>query len=153
MAKKFFRSYFEEIGWSRRTPRAKIDVVNFLMDIGYTFLFNYIDTLLRLYGFDTYKGFYHQLFFQRKSLPCDIEEPFRCIIDKQIIKSYNLKQIDENDFQLRQGQYFLPYKNNRKYSKIFLEPINDYKEDMFLYVHNFYKFIQGVADFPIFKIK
>ena len=52
------------------------------MDIGYTYLFNFIDALLRLYGFDTYLGFYHKEFYQRKSLVCDVVEPFRCIIDK-----------------------------------------------------------------------
>ena len=57
--------------------------------------FNCMDSLLRLYGFDTYKGFYHKLFFQRKSLACDVMEPFRCVIDKQILKAFNLGQIDE----------------------------------------------------------
>jgi CRISPR/Cas system-associated endonuclease Cas1 len=26
-------------------------------------------------------------------------EPFRCIVDKVILKAYNLKQIDEKDFK------------------------------------------------------
>jgi CRISPR-associated protein Cas1 len=50
----FFTNYFKEIGWNRRSPRAKNDVKNLLMDIGYTYLFHYIEALLRLYGFDNY---------------------------------------------------------------------------------------------------
>lgn len=71
-------------------PRTRADIPNLLMDIGYTFIYNFVEANLNLYGFDIYKGFYHQLFFERKSLVCDLVEPFRCLIDKQIRKMYNL---------------------------------------------------------------
>jgi len=64
-SKEFFGAYFGPIGWSWRQPRVKHDIPNFLLDIGYTMMFNFVDALLRLYGFDTYKGCYHKLFFQR----------------------------------------------------------------------------------------
>src|SRR3990170_1354175 len=98
-SKYYFEKAFSDYKWYRRAPRTKEDINNLLLDMGYTFLFNYIDSLLRLFGFDTYKGFYHQLFFQRKSLSCDIEEPFRPLIDHQLIKSHNLGQIDEKDLK------------------------------------------------------
>ena len=109
MSKQFFPMYFSSIKWRRRSPRTKQDIPNFLMDIGYTFLFNFIEALLKLHGFDTYKGFYHKLFFQRKSLACDIMEPMRCLIDKQILKSYNLKQIKDDDFKIEGGKYVFPF--------------------------------------------
>ncbi|OGF20862.1 CRISPR-associated endonuclease Cas1, partial [Candidatus Falkowbacteria bacterium RBG_13_39_14] len=105
--KKFFNLYFEELKWYKRMPRAKVDINNLLLDIGYTFLLNYIDSLLRLYGFDVYKGCYHKLFFKRKSLSCDIIEPFRCVIDKELLKSFRLKKINEKDFKFINGQYSL----------------------------------------------
>ena len=123
ITKVFFSEYFESIGWMRRTPRARQDIPNFLMDMGYTYLFHFIDSLLRLYGLDTYKGVYHKLFFQRRSLACDIEEPFRCIIDKQIMKSFNLKQINKKDFTFRNGQYSLSFDKSKKYNAFFSEAI------------------------------
>jgi len=154
LAKNFFSLYFDEIGWYRRMPQTKVDVYNLLMDMGYTFIFNYIDSLLRIYGFDTYKGFYHKLFFQRKSLTCDIVEPFRCIIEKQLLKSYRLNQINEKDFKCYNGRYSLKYDKSQEYAKIFLEAIIKNKEEIFLYVKNFYSFIlDDKKDFPIFKIK
>ena len=78
------------------------------MDIGYTQIFNFIDSILRLYGFDTYKGVYHKLFFARKSLACDIEEPFRSIIDKALLKAHNLNQINPDDFVFEKGGFKLP---------------------------------------------
>ena len=106
-SKFFFQNYFEDLGWYKRMPQTKVDIINTLMDLGYTILFNFINSLLGLYGFDTYKGFYHKLFFQRKSLVCDLIEPFRAIIDKQILKSYNLKQINKKDFKFINGRYNL----------------------------------------------
>ncbi|RJQ31647.1 hypothetical protein C4572_02115 [Candidatus Parcubacteria bacterium] len=146
--------YFSGINWRRRSPRTKQDIPNFLMDSGYTFLFNFVEALLKLHGFDTYKGFYHKLFFQRKSLACDIMEPMRCLIDKQILKSYNLKQIKEEDFKIENGKYVLPFENNSKYASIFMETIMDRKEDIFSYVHGFYKFMMCPEknNFPEFKL-
>ncbi|MDO8639693.1 MAG: type V CRISPR-associated endonuclease Cas1, partial [bacterium] len=150
----FFGGYFKNLKWLRRTPRTRQDIPNFLMDIGYTLLFNFIDALLNVYGFDTYKGVYHKLFFQRKSLSCDIVEPFRCIIDRQILKSFNLKQINEKDFVVRQGKYELDYLSSQKYSRIFMEAIMERKEDIFLFVQGFYRHFMNddKYPFPIFDI-
>lgn len=154
-SKNFFNAYFDKIGWYKRMPQSKVDIYNLLLDMGYTFIFNYIDSLLMLFGFDTYKGFYHRLFFQRKSLVCDIVEPFRCVIEKQLLKSYNLKQISKKDFKFSGGKYYLKYKESSKYARIFLDAVIDRKKNIFLYINDFYKFIfkdgQG-RKFPIFKM-
>lgn len=149
----FFQQYFKEFGWVKRSPRVKGDMTNVLMDIGYTFLFNFTDALLRLYGFDTYKGVYHKLFFQRKSLACDVMEPFRCIIDKQIYKAYRLKQIDKKDFSVSRGQYQLSYQNQQKYLQMFFECLMDYKEQLFCYARDFYYCVlNNTTEYPFFKI-
>jgi len=154
MAKSYFKTCFRDIGWYKRMPRSKIDITNVLLDIGYNMLFNFIDSLLRLHGFDTYKGIYHQLFFQRKSLSCDIMEPFRVLIDKALIKAFHLGQIDEKDFKLAKGQYFLKIDQSRKYVRIFLDVLMDSKEDIFVYVKEFYFCILNQKqEYPFFKLK
>ena len=151
--KNFFQTYFNELNWRRRMPRTKYDPYNVLMDMGYTFLFNYIETLLKLYGFDVYKGFYHKLFFQRKSLVCDLMEPFRCIIDKQLLKSFRLRQIDNKDFKIISKRYALSYDKSQKYALIFLEALVSNKEKMFSYIKDFYKcVIKDEKDYRVFKI-
>lgn len=153
-SKNFFSEYFKMMDWIRRSPRTKFDINNVLLDIGYTFLFNFMDALLRLYGFDVYKGFYHKLFFQRKSLVCDVMEPFRCLIDKQILKSNNLGQINRLDFRYENRKYTLNFDAQRKYVKIFLEEIMKNKEEMFNYVRDFYRFfVVEEKEFPVFLIK
>lgn len=154
-SRKFFGEYFAVIDWKRRSPRTKQDIPNFLLDIGYTMLFNCMDSLLRLYGFDTFKGFYHKQFFQRKSLSCDMVEPFRCLIDKQLVKSCNLGQIDANDFKFKDGKYSLHYVKSRKYSEIFMEVIMQNREAMYKMVRSLYKatMLEDTTQFSGFKIK
>lgn len=154
-SKNFFKIYFKEIGWYRRMPRVKPDIPNFLLDIGYTYLFNFIDSLLCLFGFDNYKGIYHKLFFQRKSLVCDIIEPFRGIIDREVLKMYNLNIVKKEDFKAVDGKIYLKsYKYNKKYSIPFFEAIFKNKEEIYKYVYGFYRFImdQEKNKFPYFKI-
>ncbi|MCA9365096.1 MAG: type V CRISPR-associated endonuclease Cas1 [Candidatus Moranbacteria bacterium] len=137
-SKDFFQAYFSRINWHKRIPRGKIDENNILLDMGYSFLFNFVDSILRLYGFDTYKGVYHQLFYQRKSLSCDIMEPFRCIVERALVKMHTLGQFDEKDFSVRKGVYGLQYQKNNKYARIFLKEIMNYKMEIHQYVRAYY---------------
>lgn len=153
LSRRFFAGYFKNIDWRRRMPRVKPDVPNFLLDMGYTYLFNMVDALLRLHGFDTYKGVYHKLFFQRKSLACDLVEPFRCIIDHALLKAYNLKQTDEDDFAVVDRKVTLPFEKQSKYTMIFLETLMDRKEEIFSFIHDFYRVIMDPKNkFPEFAI-
>ena len=153
IAKLFFSDYFWEIWWQKREPRTKRDIQNLLLDIGYTYLFHFIEALLRLYWFNNYYWVYHRTWYQRKSLALDLIEPFRCIIDKSLLKSYNLWQINNKDFKFQNWQYLLPWQNSKKYSSIFLKEIMVYKKDMFYFVKEYYKyFMKGKNKFPIFEI-
>lgn len=154
-SKEFFKIYFQDMDWYARMPRAKPDIPNFLLDMGYSYLFNFIDALLCLFGFDTYKGFYHKLFFQRKSLVCDIIEPFRGIIDKELLKMKNLKIINNKDFKFKDGKVVLKsYKNGMKYSINFLKAIMANKENFYKYIQGFYRYLMDgdKNNFPYFKI-
>lgn len=153
-SKVYFRELFGKHDWYARMPRTKIDINNLLLDIGYTFLFNFVDSLLRLHGFDTYKGIYHQLFFQRKSLTCDLVEPFRCIIDKALLKAYSLKQVKSSDFKKTKNGYVMKFECQKKYLRVFSEAIMNRKEDIFKYIKRFYfAVLNETDDFPDFIYK
>lgn len=153
-SKKYFSIIFNEIGWKNRLPRTKHDIPNYLLDIGYSILFNVIDAELRLFGFDTYRGYFHKLFFQRKSLTCDIIESFRPLIDRQLASSYNLKQVNPKDFIFKNGRYFLNFDSSQKYAQIFSQVIMNYKKEIYQYIYDFYKSIFNESDdYPIFRIK
>jgi CRISPR-associated protein Cas1 len=151
-ASLYFKSVFSELGWYRRSPQTKEDIPNFLLDVGYSFLFNYVDAVLRLFGFDTYKGFYHQLFFERKSLSCDLMEPLRPIIDKQLIKAYHLKQVKKKDFIFNKGRYLLKKDVgvNKKYTKLFAQTLMDCRTEIYQYLASFYYHLLNPNKYPTF---
>ena len=112
-SREFFKNFYQDCNWQGRRPRVKHDPINSLQDTGYTLLFNFIESLLSLYGFDVYKGVFHQPFYKRKSLVCDIVEPFRPIIDARIKKAYALGQIKEEDFTIVNKQYRIFWKKEQ----------------------------------------
>lgn len=152
----YFSHWFADMEWKGRRPRTKIDAINTTMDIGYTYLFNIIESMLNLYGFDLYQGVYHRCFYQRKSLVCDIVEPFRCIVDKQIKRAHGLKQLQKNDFRVQNGRYFLKTEKNKDYTKWLMQSILEHKDDFFSYVQEYYRCFmrqKAIEHYPIFKIK
>lgn len=155
-ARGYFEQLFREHDWTARRPRVKHDAINCLMDIGYTILFNLVNAMLELFGFDTYVGVLHREFFHRKSLVCDIVEPFRPIVDASLIKALNLGQIHEDDFYVDQGQYFIGGKNAVPYIKIMLDALLEYKNEMFHYVQSYYRaFVRQktIDQFPVFYME
>lgn len=155
-SKNFFKIWYGDLNWKGRKPRVKMDPINVLLDIGYTYLFNFIEAMTLLYGFDLYRGVYHQNFYQRKSLICDLVEPFRCIVDKKIKNAFNLKQVKEEDFIETKGFYSLRIDQNKKYTTWIVQDILKYKEEIFQYVQDYYRaFMRNkpIEEYPIFRIK
>ena len=147
----YFRQMFDVIKWQGRKPRAKLDIANLLLDIGYMQLFHLMDAMLSLYGFDAYKGVYHREFYQRKSLVSDLVEPFRPIVDYQIRKMYTLGQIDITDFVRVDRSYRLFRQHAQHYSSLMLKGLLEHKELLFVYVRQYYRaFIQEkpIISFP-----
>jgi len=150
----YFKNMFDEMNWKGRKPRVKNDITNLLLDIGYTQLFNFIEALLNLYGFDIYQGVYHQVFYQRKSLVCDLVEPFRSLVDQRVRKAFKIDQVNEIDFQFINGQYRIFGKESKPYVSFLLKNLLNRKDDLFLYVQSYYRaFMQSkpIEEFPIFE--
>ncbi|MCQ2094605.1 MAG: type V CRISPR-associated endonuclease Cas1 [Bacteroidaceae bacterium] len=154
-AKSFFKAFYQDFDWHQRRPRTKCDAINATLDIGYTMLFNFIECYLRMFGFDLYVGVYHRMWYKRKSLVCDIIEPFRPIIDKTIRTAWNRKQFSEKDFQIQKGEYRLKYEKNGDYCHIFFDALIPYKTEIFKYVQSYYRCFMGrksVTQYPMFNI-
>lgn len=120
----------------------------------YTVLFNFVDVLLQIYGFDTYQGVLHKNFYMRKSLVCDIMEPFRVIVDWKVRTGIQLEQFKETDFIKIREQWQLEYKKSSIYTGVFLEEILKYKEEIFLYIRSYYRcFIKcrNIEEYPMFE--
>lgn len=138
-AKLFFKHYFHSLRFEGRKPRLKTDPVNVSLDIGYTILFNFIESMLRLFGFDLYVGIYHTLFFQRKSLVCDVMEPFRCIIDLETKTNFGNRSFKRTDFEKRGGMYSLKPGKAFDYYKTYASAVLERKMEIFRFVRDYYR--------------
>lgn len=154
-ARYFFAAYFQDYDWPGRKPRTKRDYINATLDIGYTLLFNFIECYLRMFGFDLYIGVYHTDWYKRKSLVCDMVEPFRCIIDRTIRTGINRKQISIHDYELKTNEYHLKRERNGDYYHLFFEALIPYKLSIFKYIQSYYRCFMGrksVIDYPVFEL-
>lgn len=157
VSREYFNNIFSNYNWYKRMPQSKIDEINFLMDFGYSLLFNLINCFCLIFGLDRYKGFYHQLYFQRKSLVCDLIEPFRVIIDLAIINAFNFNIYKKDDFKFTDNLvcgFKNGYKTKLKYLKFFLKSILSHKIEIFQFIKNFYFYIadSNKYKFPDTKI-
>lgn len=154
-ARVYFSRVFDNVDWKGRKPRIKNDYVNVTLDIGYTMLFNIVDAILQVYGFDTYYGVFHKCFYMRKLLVCDLMEPIRPVVDYQVRKSINLGQCKENDFEVINNRWCLKYKSNPQYIQFLMNAILEYKDDIFLYIQQYYRFFmkrKSASEIPVFII-
>lgn len=156
VSKSYFGAYFQTLNWQGRHPRIKGDVVNLTLDIGYTILFNYIECFLRMFGFDLYVGVYHRLWFKRKSLVCDLMEPFRCVIDHSILLAFHRGQFKGTDFVKIKHIYQLRPDRCSDYYRVFYNILIEHKKDLFRFVQGYYRCFMGcksVKTYPIFNYK
>ena len=93
---------FESAG---RVPREKPDGLNSLLDTLYSLLFTRINVLVRGSGLSPYLGFLHSADDSYESLVCDLQEPFRCRMDRLALKLLNRGEITARDFYVENGAW------------------------------------------------
>ena len=151
----YFEQHFDNYAWQGRQPRLKADYLNATMDIGYTLLFNFIEAITRIYGFDPYVGVFHTEFYKRKSLICDLIEPFRPIVDDCLRTAISKQQCKECDFKIVNKVYKLSFDKQKEYTLFLLKPILKHKMQIFEYIQAYYwAFGKSLPaeDFPVFEL-
>ena len=154
-AKLFFGAYYMKYGWQGRKPRAKTDFINTTLDIGYSILFNFVECFVRMFGFDVYIGVYHRLWFKRKSLICDLMEPFRCIIEHTVRGALSIGDIKDTDFDVYNGEHRLQRDKCAAYYRMFYDALIQHKSDVFMYVREYYRSFMSATqkrEYPKFLI-
>jgi len=154
-ARMYFKQMFEMPEWRGRKPRIKCDYINSTLDIGYTIMFQIIEALLKVYGFDLYVGVLHRNFYMRKSLVCDLVEPCRPLVDTSIRKAIHLGQCKADDFDLINGQFQLKWKSSPVYVSFLMESILPHRNDLFVYIRDYYRAFmkeKEAEQFPLLRI-
>ncbi|OQX07113.1 MAG: CRISPR-associated endonuclease Cas1 [Desulfobulbaceae bacterium A2] len=91
-----------------RRKREKQDRFNSLLDFAYFLLFTRLNVLVRGRGLNPYLGVLHSHKDNYESLVCDLQEPFRCRMDRFVLKLLNRAVIRPEHFhQDGEGRYSL----------------------------------------------
>lgn len=106
-------------GRSRRPPK---DESNALLSFTYTLLGTEVETHVRYYGLNPYKGYLHEYRYGRKSLQLDLIEQFRPAAETFCISLLNQKKLTTKHFE-REGVSVLLDEKGRK---IFLREYEDF---------------------------
>lgn len=93
----------EDFIMNGRTKRPPLDFVNALLSFLYMLLVNDLRSAMETTGLDPQVGFLHRLRPGRPSLALDLMEEFRAYIaDRVALNLINLKQVNKNDFEIRE---------------------------------------------------
>jgi len=88
---------------SGREPRKKLDRFNALIDFASYFLFTRLNVLLRSKGLNPYLGFLHSPEDRYESLVCDLQEPFRCRMERMAVRLVNRGEVRPEDYEYAPG--------------------------------------------------
>lgn len=115
----------DKFGFSGRNRRPPKDPANAALSYSYTLLYNYIDTILRGKGFDTFEGIIHTPRNGHRALASDIMEIFRSYISDYIVIDF-LKNADiDSDFNCVKEAVYLSNIGRRKMIKLFESRLSD----------------------------
>lgn len=88
-------------GRNRQPPR---DPVNALLSLGYTLMLGEVRHAVLQAGFDPALGFLHQDYPGRESLPLDVLETFRAIVDAFVLGWLQNTPLDKGSFYYREAE-------------------------------------------------
>lgn len=91
-------SGFDFRGRSRRPPR---DPVNAMLSFGYTLLYQAAHSVLHCAQLNPRIGVYHQPRGTHAALASDFMEPFRFLVERQVLSQLNRREFKPDDFVLR----------------------------------------------------
>ena len=115
----YSRLFPESLGFRGRNKRPPRDPVNAMLSLCYTLLYYEISTEIYIVGLDPTIGFYHQFEYGRDSLACDIEEPFRPLVDAFVWQLFKERIFTDRDFKEHNGGVFLKKKARARFYPLY----------------------------------
>ena len=94
----------EDFRFSGRNRQPPKDPFNVLLSLGYTLLYGYVDSLIRVSGLLPLLGFYHQNHGLHSTLASDLMESFRHRVERKALSLIRRGQIRVEHFQYYQNQ-------------------------------------------------
>lgn len=105
---------------SRRRARGGPDRFNAALNLGYYLLYTRLNAMLRLRGLNPYLGWLHDgVDEDYETLVYDLMEPFRCFVDRMLLRQINRQALQPRHFEQRDGQWRLTRSALRDFGEAF----------------------------------
>lgn len=102
-AASYFAAYSQlfspSLGFINRNRRPPTDPVNVCLSLSYTLIHHEAVNALKSVGLDSVLGCFHDLYYQRDSLACDLLEPVRPWIDAWVYRLFQGHSLRVEDFK------------------------------------------------------
>jgi CRISP-associated protein Cas1 len=111
-----------EWGFSRRIYHPPTDPVNAMLSLGYTLLLKDTTAAVQLTGLDPFMGFFHAMDYGRPSLPLDLMEPFRPLVDGLVMGLIQEERVSREDFDAQRrddGAVLLKDRARNRYFRVY----------------------------------
>src|SRR2546422_3580999 len=129
----FAKTFNPELGFHSRNnhrtfrPSGASDVINSLLNYGFSILYSEVTKQLNALGLDCFVGFYHKSHASHLTLVYDMIEPFRHLVDRSVFEIHSLVKKKEYAFS-RHGIVVLSDELRKKYVEL-MSGIFDRKRD------------------------
>ena len=118
-AASYFSAYqllfASRLQFTHRNRRPPKDPVNVCLSLGYTLLYHEAINALKAVGLDSALGCFHELYYQRDSLACDLIEPLRPSLDVWIYGLFQQRILRVEDFVLQPDMCEFEANGKRKF--------------------------------------
>lgn len=103
----FAKLFPESLNFNHRNRRPPADPVNACLSLSYTLIHHEAVTALRIVGLDPCVGCYHELYYNRESLACDLIESLRPLIDAWLWELFKNRVLNVEHFTTNDGACYL----------------------------------------------
>jgi CRISPR-associated protein Cas1 len=100
----YFKAYSQlfapALAFTDRNRRPPKDPVNVCLSLAYTLFYQEAINALKTSGLDSALGCYHELYYHRDSLACDLLEPVRPLVDAWVYRLFQQHTLRLEDFNI-----------------------------------------------------
>jgi CRISPR-associated protein Cas1 len=117
--KAFSLLFPESLKFNNRNRRPPKDPVNACLSLSYTLFHQEAVNVLKTVGLDPAIGCYHELYYSRESLACDLLEPVRPLIDAWLWQLFKDRLLRVEDFVEKQEACLLSMAGKQRFYEAF----------------------------------